>query len=131
MEKADTILICGAMANTFLEAEGIHMGSSRVERDKLDLARELMELANQKNVRLILPIDLLGAEEIDAGRRDAAQRPHLARLQRPGRLAGGRYWTGDDRAFRERDCARQNHPLERTSRHFRDPGILRRDRSDR
>ena len=41
MEKADTILICGAMANTFLEAQGIHMGSSRVERDKLDLAREL------------------------------------------------------------------------------------------
>jgi phosphoglycerate kinase len=67
MEKADTILICGAMANTFLEAKGIHMGSSRVERDKLDLARELTELAKQKNVRLILPIDLLGAEEIKSG----------------------------------------------------------------
>ena len=67
MEKADTILICGAMANTFLEAEGIHMGSSRVERDKLDLARELMALARQKNVRLLLPIDLLGAEEIKPG----------------------------------------------------------------
>ena len=67
LEKADTILICGAMANTFLEAEGIHMGSSRVERDKLDLARELMELAQQKNVRLLLPIDLLGAEEIRPG----------------------------------------------------------------
>src|SRR6476659_5271648 len=67
MEKADTILICGAMANTFLEAEGIHMGSSRVERDKLDLARELMDLAKQKNVRLQLPIDVLGAEEIKPG----------------------------------------------------------------
>lgn len=67
MEKADTILICGAMANTFLEANGIHMGSSRVERDKLDLARELMQLAKQKKVRLILPIDLLGAEEIKPG----------------------------------------------------------------
>jgi phosphoglycerate kinase len=67
LEKADTILICGAMANTFLEAEGIHMGSSRVERDKLDLARELMELAKQKHVRLLLPIDLLGAEEIKPG----------------------------------------------------------------
>ena len=76
MEKADTILICGAMANTFLEAEGIHMGSSRVERDKLDLARELMDLAKQKNVRLILPIDLLGAEEIKPG---AATR-HTGRL---------------------------------------------------
>jgi phosphoglycerate kinase len=67
MEKADTILICGAMANTFLEANGIHMGSSRVERDKLDVARELMQLAKQKNVRMILPIDLLGAEEIKPG----------------------------------------------------------------
>ena len=67
MEKADTILICGAMANTFLEAEGIHMGSSRVERDKLDLARELIALAKQKNVRLQLPIDVLGAEEIKPG----------------------------------------------------------------
>jgi phosphoglycerate kinase len=76
MEKADTILICGAMANTFLEAEGIHMGSSRVERDKLDLARELMDLAKQKNVRLLLPIDLLGAEEIKPG---AATR-HTGRL---------------------------------------------------
>jgi phosphoglycerate kinase len=67
LEKADTILIGGAMANTFLEAEGVHMGSSRVERDKLDLARELLELAKQKKVRFLLPIDLLGAEEIVAG----------------------------------------------------------------
>ena len=67
MEKADTILICGAMANTFLEAQGIHMGSSRVERDKLDLARELLDLAKQKKVRFLLPIDLLGAEEIKPG----------------------------------------------------------------
>ncbi len=67
LEKADTILICGAMANTFLEAEGIRMGSSRVERDKLGLARELIELAKKKNVRLLLPIDVLGAEEIKPG----------------------------------------------------------------
>ena len=67
MEKADTILICGAMANTFLEAEGVHLGSSRVERDKLDLARELLALAKEKKVRLLLPIDLLGAEEIKPG----------------------------------------------------------------
>jgi len=67
LEKADTILIGGAMANTFLEAQGIHMGSSRIERDKLDLARELLELAQAKNVRFLLPIDLLGAEEIEPG----------------------------------------------------------------
>lgn len=67
MEKADTILICGAMANTFLEAEGIYLAKSRVERDKLGLAQELMQIAKQKHVRLLLPIDLLGAEEIKPG----------------------------------------------------------------
>ncbi|MDQ3200168.1 MAG: phosphoglycerate kinase, partial [Verrucomicrobiota bacterium] len=67
IEKADTILICGAMANTFLESQGVHMGSSRVEKDKLDLARELTALAKEKGVRMLLPIDLLGAEEIKPG----------------------------------------------------------------
>ncbi len=90
MEKADTILICGAMANTFLEAEGIHMGSSRVERDKLDLARELIELAKQKNVRLLLPIDLLGAEEIKPG---AATR-HSGRISHDYNIPDG--WQAVD-----------------------------------
>ena len=67
MEKADTILICGAMANTFFEAQGMNVGQSRVERDKLALARELTQLAKEKNVRLLLPIDVLGAEEIEPG----------------------------------------------------------------
>ena len=48
MEKADTILIGGAMANTFLKAQGIPVGASRVEADKLDLARELLDLAKQR-----------------------------------------------------------------------------------
>jgi phosphoglycerate kinase len=90
MEKADTILICGAMANTFLEAEGIHMGSSRVERDKLGLARELIELAKQKNVRMLLPIDLLGAEEIKPG---AATR-HSGRISHDYNIPDG--WQAVD-----------------------------------
>ena len=90
MEKADTILICGAMANTFLEAQGIHMGSSRVERDKLDLARELLELAKQKKVRFLLPIDLLGAEEIKPG---AATR-HSGRISHDYNIPDG--WQAVD-----------------------------------
>ena len=90
MEKADTILICGAMANTFLEAQGIHMGSSRVERDKLNLARELLELAEQKKVRFLLPIDLLGAEEIKPG---AATR-HSGRISHDYNMADG--WQAVD-----------------------------------
>lgn len=67
MEKADTFLICGAMANTFFKAEGIPVGASRVEADKLDLARELLDLAQQKGVKLVLPIDVLETDEIKAG----------------------------------------------------------------
>ncbi len=67
MEKADTILIGGAMANTFLKAEGIPVGASKVESDKLDLARELLELAKQRGVKFLLPIDAVEADEIRAG----------------------------------------------------------------
>jgi phosphoglycerate kinase len=67
MEKADAILIGGAMANTFLKAQGIPIGASRFEPDKLDLARELLDLAKKRGVRLLLPIDAVEADEIRAG----------------------------------------------------------------
>src|SRR5881628_45938 len=67
MEKADTILIGGAMANTFLKAQGIPVGASRVESDKVDLARELLDLAKQRRVRFLLPIDVVEADGIRAG----------------------------------------------------------------
>ena len=67
MEKANTILIGGAMANTFLKAQGIPVGASRVESDKVDLARELLELAKQRGVKFLVPVDVLEADEIGAG----------------------------------------------------------------
>src|SRR5947208_5396286 len=67
MEKADTILIGGAMANTFLKAQGIPVGASRVESDKVDLARELLDLAKTRGVKFLLPIDVVEADEIRAG----------------------------------------------------------------
>src|SRR5204862_6159676 len=67
MKKANVILIGGAMANTFLKAQGIPVGSSRVEADKLDLARELLDLAKKKGVRFLLPVDALEADKIEAG----------------------------------------------------------------
>ncbi len=57
MTKADTILLAGAMAYTFLKAQGIAVGRSAVEDDKLDLARELMNEARQRGVSLVLPCD--------------------------------------------------------------------------
>ena len=67
MKKADTILIGGAMANTFLQAQGIPVGKSKVESDKLDLARELVQLAKANNVRFLLPVDVRETQEVKAG----------------------------------------------------------------
>jgi 3-phosphoglycerate kinase len=67
MEKADTILIGGAMANTFWKAEGVPVGKSKVEDDKLDLARELIALGKKKNVKFLLPVDALETQEFRAG----------------------------------------------------------------
>ena len=67
MEKADTILIGGAMANTFFKAQGIPIGKSRVEADKLDLANELVDLAKKRGVKLVLPVDVVETQDIRAG----------------------------------------------------------------
>ena len=67
MEKADTFLIGGAMAYTFYKAQGIPIGNSRVENDKLDLAREILALADAKGVKFLLPVDNIETTEIKAG----------------------------------------------------------------
>lgn len=67
MEKADMILIGGAMANTFFKAQGIPIGSSRVEADKVGLANELVDLAKERGVKLVLPVDVVETKEIKVG----------------------------------------------------------------
>jgi len=66
LNKVDALLIGGAMAYTFLKSQGAQVGKSLVEDDKLDLAKELVTLAKSKNVRLLLPVDHVVAEKIDA-----------------------------------------------------------------
>lgn len=67
MEKADIFLIGGAMAYTFFKAQGIPVGKSRVEADKLDLAQEILDLAKSKGVKFVLPVDNLETEDIGPG----------------------------------------------------------------
>jgi phosphoglycerate kinase len=62
MKLADAMLIGGAMAYTFLKAQGLLVGNSLVENDKLDLARGLMEEARSRKFRLLLPVDHVLAE---------------------------------------------------------------------
>ena len=65
-EKVNALLIGGAMANTFLAAKGINVKSSKVEDDKLPLARTLLEKAREKKVALVLPVDVVVAQSIEA-----------------------------------------------------------------
>lgn len=61
LDKVDTLLIGGGMANTFLAAQGYKMGKSLVEEDKLDLAKELLAKAKKNKVNMLLPTDLVMA----------------------------------------------------------------------
>jgi phosphoglycerate kinase len=64
--KADAILVGGAMTFTFLKAMGVPIGASRCEEDKLDLANDLRREAEAAGTRLLLPVDHLVADQLDA-----------------------------------------------------------------
>ena len=63
LNKVDTILIGGGMAYTFLKAQGHEIGTSILEEDKLDLANELLKKAEEKGVKILLPVDVVAAKE--------------------------------------------------------------------
>src|SRR5438067_995481 len=67
MSRVDALLIGGAMAYTFLSAKGIGVGSSRVEKDKIDLAKRLLEKAEKSGVQILLPSDHVVAQEPKGG----------------------------------------------------------------
>jgi phosphoglycerate kinase len=71
LNKVDSILIGGAMAYTFLKAQGIAIGKSRVEDDKVELAGELLAEAARKGVKIVLPSD-----HVVAGAPEATATPH-------------------------------------------------------
>ena len=64
LEKVDTLILSGAMAFTFLKANGYEIGASLCEEEKIELARELMKKAEQKCVKLVLPVDIHVAKEV-------------------------------------------------------------------
>ncbi len=67
LNKVDAIIIGGAMAYTFLLARGIRIGNSLVENDKVDLAKDLLKKAEQKNVNIFLPIDHVVTTKVEKG----------------------------------------------------------------
>jgi phosphoglycerate kinase len=62
----DTLLIGGGMANTFLKAEGYEIGDSLFEESKVDLARDLLAMARQRSLKLLLPVDVMIADRFAA-----------------------------------------------------------------
>jgi phosphoglycerate kinase len=65
MKFADSVLVGGAMAYTFLKAQGVEVGLSKTEDDKLGLARDLLQFAERRTIKLRLPSDHVVAEKID------------------------------------------------------------------
>ncbi|HEX8793152.1 MAG TPA: phosphoglycerate kinase [Polyangiaceae bacterium] len=71
LERVSSLVVGGAMANTFLAARGKNMGKSLVESDKLALARTILEKAQAKGVDVVLPTDVVVAASTAAGEADA------------------------------------------------------------
>ena len=65
MGKVDALLIGGGMMFTFYKAQGLEIGKSLLEEDKIELAKQLMDEAKTKNIRLLLPVDCVVAEKFD------------------------------------------------------------------
>ncbi len=67
LERVNSIVIGGAMANTFLAAQGKNLGKSKVEKDKLPNARDFLRRAQEKKIQVYLPVDVVAAGGLDDG----------------------------------------------------------------
>ncbi len=67
MQKVDALLIGGGMMFTFYKAQGLEIGKSLLEVDKIDLAKKILEEAKAKNVKFLLPVDTVIGDKFDNG----------------------------------------------------------------
>jgi phosphoglycerate kinase len=79
MNKVDTLIIGGGMVYTFYKAEGLEIGNSLLEIDKVDLAKQILADVKAKNVNMFLPIDCVVADKLD----NAAQRKIVKKNEIP------------------------------------------------
>lgn len=82
LEKADSLLIGGAMAYTFKLAQGFQVGKSLVESDKVEIARAALDKAKRKGVQFLLPGDDLIATPVDTGKLNKKGKP-VVEMQNP------------------------------------------------
>jgi len=66
LDKVDTLIIGGGMSYTFLKSQGFTVGTSLLEEDKVDYAKEMIKKAKEKNIELLLPVDNVVADKFSA-----------------------------------------------------------------
>ena len=121
LEKANTILIGGAMAYTFRLAQGYRTGKSLVEPDATGIARAALEKAKTKNVKFLLPVDDVVAVPVKTDKLDKKGKPVIEWQnprtkhghELPGRRGGARYRDRHGRGVFGRDCEGQDDFVER------------------
>ena len=95
LQKADTILIGGGMSYTFLAAQGRPIGTSLLDADHVDYARQMLDQASQLGVNLLLPLDNLAAKEFSPDAApvlvDAQNFPEDVYKRQGGRRAQGKH----------------------------------------
>ncbi len=120
LAKADALCVGGAMAYTFLRAQGVAVGASRVEAGKLDTARQILDKARGRGVEVLLPVDhVCAAEAKEAARREVVDGPAipeglvgldigpktLEQFRRKILAAGTVFWNGPMGLFEQRPWA--------------------------
>jgi phosphoglycerate kinase len=74
LDKVDNLIIGGGLAYTFVKAQGYEIGKSLLEEDKIDLAKEFMQKAKDKGVNMVMPVDVIVADDFseDANKKEVA-----------------------------------------------------------
>ena len=122
LPRVNSLLIGGAMAYTFLSVDGVPIGKSRVEADKLDIARRALDAARRLGKDVLLPIDHVVSTEAtpSAVAREVAERAI------PAGMMGLGHRPQDAGPVRRAPARRENHPLEWPDGSVRDSGVRRR-----
>ena len=71
LEKVDSLIICGAMAYTFFYSMGLNVGTSLCEKDMAEEAKKIMRKAVEKNVKILLPVDVVVSDKFEATEEEA------------------------------------------------------------
>ncbi len=119
LDKVDVLLIGGGMSYTFQKALGGHVGKSLLEEDKVELAKELMALAKEKGVKMLLPVD---NEAGDSFSNDALR--ITVQLTRPRSRTAWKVWTSARKTrelFADEIHEGQDRHLERSDGRVREP----------